>query len=175
MSAKKLKSDPYVELQQQLTERWENDMEELRYNTEMDVFDFPLFKKLLTDTWQYFIDTVGDSGINNRDLPIIGMMYVLINRTNYPFGILMWEYDAYIKVLGGLLLSLQDPVCPCGYNGNFHDGYITVEEYTHREHTLHISQFDSYFKELAEMYYEEYYSESYDENGKEWEEDTEDE
>ena len=76
MSAKKLKSDPYVELQQQLTERWENDMEELRYNTEMDVFDFPLFKKLLTDTWQYFIDTVGDSGINNRDLPIIGMRCV---------------------------------------------------------------------------------------------------
>lgn len=120
----------------------------------MDVFDFPLFKKLFIDTWQYFIDTVGDSGINNRDLPIIGMMYVLINRTNYPCGILMWEYDAYIKILAGLLLSLLDPGFPCGYKGNFHDGYITVEKYTHCEHTLHISQFDSYFKELAEMYYE---------------------
>ena len=150
-------------------------MEELRYNADITVFNFPLLKKLLVDTWQYFIDTVGDSGINNRDLPIIGMMYVLINRTNYPSGILAWEYDAYVRILEGLLLSLQEPECPRGYNGNFHNGYITVEEYTHREYAFHISEFETYLQELAQMYYEEYYSDTYDENGKEWEEDTADE
>lgn len=158
-----------------LIERWEEAIEELRYNSEWTIFDLPLFRELLIDTWQYFINTIDDFGVNNRDLPIIGMMYVLVNRSNYPSGILMWEYDAYVRILEGFLLSLQEPLFPGGYKGNFYDGYITVIEYIHREYAFHISQFDSYFKELSEMYYEEYYSDTYDENGKEWEEDVDDE
>lgn len=160
-----------------LTERWQDatEQEELRYTTETDVFDLPLFKALLVDTWQYFIDTVDDFGIKNADLPLIGTMYALLSRTTYPDGILLWEYNAYMKILEGLLNALQDPLSPCGYNGNFYDGYITVQEYTHREHAFHISKFDSYFDTLAKIYYEDIYSDTYDESGKEWEEDTEDE
>lgn len=152
-----------------LTERWQNAIEEL---IETDVFDLPLLKTLLVDTWQYFMDTVDDFGINNGDLPMIGDMYVLINRTTYPSGVLQWEYEAYIKILEGLLTALQNPLFPHGYNGNFYDGYITVEEYHGCEHALHISELDSYFAELAKMYYEDTYSDTYDENGKEWEGDT---
>lgn len=159
----------------QLTERWQEAIEDLRYNTESDAFDLPLFKTLLVDTWQYFIDTVDDFGINNADLPLIGAMYVLVNRTTYPDGVLQWEYEAYIKILEGLLNALQDPLFPRGYDGDFYDGYITVWEYIRCDHTLHISEFDSYLKELAKMYYEERFSDTYDENGKEWEEETEEE
>lgn len=100
-------------------------------------------------------------------------MYVLVNRTTYPDGVLQWEYEAYIKILEGLLNALQDPLFPRGYDGDFYDGYITVWEYIRCDHTLHISEFDPYLKELAKMYYEDAYSDTYDENGKEWEEDTE--
>ena len=155
----------------ELTERWQNAIEELRDNTDTDIFDLSLFKTLLVDTWQYFIDTVDDFGINNADISLIGTMYILANRTTYPDGVLQWEYEAYIKILYGLLHTLRNPLSPCGYDGNFYDGYITVQEYVHCEHTLHISQFDSYLKELSNVYYEDAYSDIYDENGNEWEED----
>ena len=38
--------------------------------------------------------------------------------------------------------------------GIFMMGYITVWEYIRCDHTLHISEFDPYLKELAKMYYE---------------------
>ena len=72
---------------EQLTERWQEAIEDLRYNTESDAFDLPLFKTLLVDTWQYFIDTVDDFGINNADLPLIGAMYVLVSTLcRIPFS-----------------------------------------------------------------------------------------
>ena len=84
-------------------------------------------RRCLRDTWQYFIDTVDDFGIHNADLPLIGAMYVLVNRTTYPDGVsCTWEYEAYIKVLEGLLDALRNPLFPRGYGGNFYDGYITV-------------------------------------------------
>ena len=55
----------------------------------------------------------------------------------------------YIKILEGLLNALQDPLFPRGYDGDFYDGYITVWEYMRCDHTLHISEFDPYLKELA--------------------------
>ena len=73
----------------------------------------------------------------------------------------------------GLLDALRDPLSPCGYDGNFYDGYIVVQPYIHCDDALHISKLDSYFAELAKMYYEDAYSDTYDENGKEWEEETE--
>ena len=160
---------------EQLTERWQDAIEDLQDNTESDAFDLPLLKTLLRDTWQYFIDTVDDFGIHNTDLPLIGAMYVLINRTTYPDGILTWEYEAYIKILEGLLDALRNPLFPCGYGGNFYDGYIVVQPYIHCDDAFHISKLDSYFAELAKMYYEDTYSDTYDENGKEWEEETDEE
>ena len=53
----------------QLTERWQEAIEDLRYNTESDAFDLPLFKTLLVDTWQYFIDTVDDFASTMRICP----------------------------------------------------------------------------------------------------------
>lgn len=109
---------------EQLTERWQDAIEDLRYNTETAMFDLPLFKTLLVDTWQYFIDTVDDFGINNADLPLIGAMYVLVNRTTYPDGVLQWEYEAYIKILEGLLNALQDPLSPADMTGIFMMGIL---------------------------------------------------
>lgn len=158
---------------EELTERWQEAIEDLQYDTESDAFDLPMLKTLLMDTWQYFIDTVDDFGVSNADLPLIGAMYVLVNRSTYPDGVLPWEYEVYTRILEGLLHTLQDPLCPCGYEGNFYDGYITVQPYIHCDDELHISKFDSYFEELAKIYYEDAYSDAYDENGKEWEEDIE--
>lgn len=157
---------------EKLTERWRNAMEGL---AETDMFCLPLFKALLVDTWQYFIDTIDDFGINNADLPMIGAMYTLANRAEYPDGVLQWEYEAYIKILEGLLDALRDPLSSGGYHGNFYDGYITVWEYMRCDHALHISEFDPYFDELAKIYYEDTYGDIYDENGKKWEDKTEEE
>ena len=157
---------------EKLTERWRNAMEGL---AETDMFCLPLFKALLVDTWQYFIDTIDDFGINNADLPMIGAMYTLANHAEYPDGVLQWEYEAYIKILEGLLLALQAPLSPNGYGGNFYDGYTTVQEYIRCEHALHTSKFDPYFDELAKIYYEDTYGDIYDENGKKWEDKTEEE
>lgn len=154
---------------ERLTDRWQEAMEEPHCNTESDLFDLPKFKKLLLETWQYFIDTVDDFGIDNSVLPIIGEMYTLVNRTNYPDGVTQWEYEAYIKILQGLLSSLEDPQSPQGYKGNFYDGYIVVEEWERCEHSLHIHEFKVYFDKLSKMYYEDHYSDEYDENGRKWE------
>lgn len=148
-----------------LTESWEEEIEKL---DGCEPFELSTLKPLLLETWQYLIDTVDDFGIDNHAIPIIGNMYVLRNHNEYPKGVLQWEYEAYIRILDGLLSSLEEPLHPKGYDGNFYDGYIVVEECHGCEHYLNISEFDAYFDKLAKSYYEDGYSDDYDENGNEY-------
>lgn len=68
-----------------------------------------------------------------------------------------------------MLNTLQRPLSPKGYHGNFYDRYIVVEEYIHCETSVHINEFDNFFETLSKTYYEDGYSDTYDKNGKEWE------
>ena len=151
-----------------LIERWESTIEELRYNSESDAFDLPALKSLLKETWQYFIDTTDCFGFDNAALPIVGAMYVLLNRTMYPKNIKMWEYDAYIKILEGILQTLCVPLYPIRGRRNFFDGFIGVEAWAHDYRSPHISEFDAFFDELSKELYERDYIELYDENGEEY-------
>lgn len=154
-----------------LTERWEAAVEELRHNSESDVFDLPALMALLKETWQYFMDTVDCFGFDNAALPIIGAMYVLLNRTMYPKGVKLWEYQAYMIILEGLLQTLNAPLQPIITDKNtFFNGFISVtpDAGVHHEWPVHISEFDNVFAELSQELYERDYMELYDENGEEY-------
>jgi len=143
--------------------RWQKLTESLR--DEEDTFELSSFRKLLAETWQYFMDTVDDFGIDNKDLPLIGCMYIFANHSESPRGIIPWEYEACIKIVEALLCALQAPLLPQGYKGNFYDGYIVVEEYHSRVHSLHISELESYLQKLSHECYENHYIENYHEDG----------
>lgn len=152
-----------------LTERWETAVEELRHNSESDAFDLPVLKPLLKETWQYFMDTVDCFGFDNASLPIVGAMYVLLNRTTYLENVKPWEYDAYITILEGILQSLNAPLQPTVTRKNtFFNGFISVTPWVHHEWPVHISEFDAFFDELSKELYERDYIELYDEDGEEY-------
>lgn len=154
-----------------LTERWETAVEELRCNSESDVFDLPALTALLKETWQYFMDTMDCFGFDNAALPIIGAMYVLLNRTMYPKGVKLWKYQAYMIILEGLLQTLNAPLQPIITDKNtFFNGFISVtpDAGVHHERPVHISEFDNVFAELSQELYERDYIELYDENGEEY-------
>ena len=126
---------------------------------------------LLKETWQYFMDTMDCFGFDNASLPIVGAMYVLLNRTMYPKGVKLWEYQAYMIILEGLLQTLNAPLQPIITDKNtFFNGFISVtpDAGVHHEWPVHISKLDNVFAELSQELYERDYMEVYDEDGEEY-------
>lgn len=142
---KKADADKLPDLEMQ----WRRLSEELQMENE---FNTQAFKNLFRDTWQYFINSAGDSvNIDARKIPIICCIAALCGHTDYPEDTNEWDYEACTHIAEAFLGALSNPLRG-GYRGNFHDGYIPVTESDRTIHELHISEFDEYFGELSDIF-----------------------
>ena len=157
-SPSRAREDPRREA---LTERWQDTVRQLQ---EDGTLHMPDAKSLFAETWRYWTDPA-DGGIDRADLPMLGAMYTVAGQNEYPDGVKPWEFDAYLKLVKALLSALEDPLAQNGGSGNFYEGYLTVEEWVHCEKAVGIEAFDSYFDELADLYYADGYADSYDKDG----------
>lgn len=146
-----------------LKERWEDVRDRFASGSQKDEFDLPALIALLKETWQYLIDTADCFGFDNASLPIVGDMYVLLHSGVEPKSAKPWETEAYYQILEGILQSLERPLG--GKHDSFADGYISVVFWAHHTRSFHISEFDSIFHWLSDLYYRKNYIEDYDENG----------
>ena len=136
------------ELRYALIDRWKSFMDEPQNDDEWNKFDLQDFKKLFVDTWQYFIDTLDDFGINNADLPMICCITEFTYRSSFLKCIKNSEIYACIALAKALLLGLEQPLYE-RVNGGFYNGYLFIEEPDQFVSEVHISNFESYFNELS--------------------------
>lgn len=136
------------ELRDALTDRWKSFMNKLQYNDESDDFNLQGFKKLFIDTWQYFIDTLDDFGINNADLPMICCITEFTYHSSFLQCIKNSEFYVCIALAKALLFGLEQPLYG-RFNGDFYNGYLFVEEFNRCVSEVHISNFESYFNALS--------------------------
>ena len=137
-----------AELRDDLADRWKKMIDQLQHNDKSDEFDLQSFKILFVDTWQYFIDTLDDFGINNADLPIIGCISAFTYRSSFGRCIKNSKFYACMVLAKALLLGLEQPLYG-RVNGGFYNGYLFVEKFERVVSEVHISNFESYFNELS--------------------------
>lgn len=121
---------------------------ELQNNDELNDFNLQGFKKLFIDTWQYFIDTLDNFGISNDDLPMICCISAFTCRSSFLRCIRNSEFYSCIALAKALLFGLEQPLYG-RFNGNFYNGYLFVEKFNRFVSEVRISNFESYFNELA--------------------------
>lgn len=136
-------------IRQDLEERWRDFYDELTEGQ----FAPQKFKTLFSETWRYFIGATDGKIIKCNDLQLYAAVSRLTGYNDYPLNIHRWEYDAAIKFVEGLLLSVA---LENSGDRSFSQGYVYVDVYHGCTDYVHIDSFEQKFVQLCDTYAEDY-------------------